>query len=116
MRYTGRVADGLRWGLGAVAPIEIGRSSIISSEIWVYISESQSGDLMINRKVTDSLEMIHENSNKYEDRDGYFIKEYPDKVKITVSNPRKVGEYNFYPIFEVEIEIEAIPDEDSEEE
>ena len=114
MTYTGYVTEGLHAGLGAVAPIEISRNSIMSSDTYVYISEDESGNILINRNAVDHIEMIHSNYNKYTDRDGFLVKEYPDKVKITVSNPRKTGESNFYPIFKVDVEIEALPNEEEE--
>jgi hypothetical protein len=108
------VQSGLRAGIGAQAPFRILPNAILSSEKYLYVSENDNGKIIVRDWTMKNQEeyngspisFVHENVNKYRDYDGYLEKDYPDKVKIIISNITKVvAEDSFYPVFTATISV-----------
>lgn len=103
MTYTGRVAEGIEYGLGPIATIRILRNELLSSDGFIYVSEDDNGNLLIDGKRVSRIDYICDNT----DKDGCLEKGYPEKVKVIISNPKRLGEYKSYPVFSVDVEFEA---------
>jgi hypothetical protein len=59
----------------------------------------------------NKIEYIHKNENIYEEFDGNRIRKFPERVKIIISNPRKIEGYG-YPYIEIDVEFEILDKEE----